>query len=761
MNAKQFRTHRLARVSHLVPAMVGGAAVVGLAVFAHQDDPKIFDALPPVFAPAYRAAEGGLAGAPQFEAEGVILMSWLPLNEFGNASSGNDCWGYVSPSGREYALIGVRDATGFVEITNPADAQVVALIPGPTSLWRDVKVYGHHAYVVTEGGGGIQVVDMSAIDDGIVTLVNTVGGPGTGNTHNVAINEESGYLYRCGGGNNGLRIYSLANPASPQYVGQWQDRYVHDAQIVNWTTGPYAGREIAFCCAGFNGGWGQTGLSIVDVTDKSNPVTLAHLEYPQAAYSHQGWLSECRQYFFLGDELDETEYGLTTTVHVIDVSDLEKPFEATTFTNGSPAITHNMYTRDGRLYSANYRSGMRIFDVGDPLNAVEVAWFDTFPANQNPNFNGLWSVFPYFPSGTVIGSDLERGLFVWYVGAPPLSFEFPEGLPTLVDPAGMSLTVKIVAESPLAVAEGSPKMHLLSEQGTEAISLVPLGKDLYRADFPALPCGSLCTYSFSAQSSNGLTLPGPSSPVSAVVAISETELFHDDMEKDTGWIAGLPTDTATSGHWERAEPIGTIAAPHEDNPAGEGTFAYITENGVPGGPAGAADVDNGITTLISPTLDAIGGANDSGVAFVEYYRWYSNNMGANPNSDSMPISISNDDGETWTLLEDVTENAGAWVRKRFRIDEFVEPTKTIRLRFVARDLDPQALVEAGVDDVRIMRYSCEATTIVGDLNGDGIVNGADLGILLQNWGNPGVGDLDGNGTVDGADLGILLGNWTR
>jgi len=753
--ALQFHSSRFAAA-----AAVLGAASVAALIVAHPDDPKVIDSMPPIHAPAYRAAEGGLAGMPEFDADGVILLSWLPLNEFGNPSSGNDCWGYVSPSGREYALMGLSNGTGFVDITDPTNAQIVEIIAGPQSLWRDVKVYGHHAYVVTEGGGGIQVVDMSGIDDGIVTLVNTVNGPGTGtgNTHNVAINEESGYLYRCGGGSNGLRIYSLADPANPVFVGSWQDRYVHDAQIVNWTEGPFAGREIAFCCAGFNGGWVQTGLSIVDVTDKSNPVTIAHLEYPQAAYSHQGWLSPDRKYFFLNDELDEQTFGLTSTTRVIDISDLTAPFQATTFTNGSTAVTHNLYVRDNLLYAANYRSGMRIFDVSDPLAATEVAYFDTFPGSTSPNFNGLWNAYPFFPSGTVIGSDLERGLFVWYVGDSPIGYTFPEGLPTLLDPAGQSLVIGITAAESLSVVAESATLQLSGDAGSQQIPLVALGDDLYRADFPAMACGSLVTYSFTAQASNGLTIPGPDSPISAVVAVFADELFHDDMEEDLGWIAGLPTDTATAGHWVRAEPVGTIAAPSEDNPEGEGTFAYLTGVGVPGGPAGAEDVDNGITTLVSPTLDATGG----GVAYIEYYRWYSNNMGANPNVDSMPIEISNDDGKTWVLLEDVTENAGAWVRKRFRIDEFVEPTATVRIRFIARDLDPQSLVEAGVDDVRLWLYGCDAPSIPGDLNGDGVVDGADLGILLSAWGRCAdcPADLDGNGVVDGADLGILLSNWS-
>jgi hypothetical protein len=125
----------------------------------------------------------------------------------------------------------------------------------------------------------------------------------------------------------------------------------------------------------------------------------------------------------------------------------------------------------------------------------------------------------------------------------------------------------------------------------------------------------------------------------------------------------------------------------------------------------------------------------------------------------MPISISNDGGTTWVLLEDVTENAGAWVQKTFRIADFVTPTATMRLRFDARDLAAGSIVEAAIDDFRVFRYDC-TPTIPADLNQDGVVDGNDLGILLGAWG-PGSGpaDLNQDGVVDGNDLGRLLGDW--
>ena len=104
----------------ITTALLGVIAPVTFLV-AHQDDPKIKDRQPAVKATAFRSAQSShSARSLGFDAENVELMSWLPLSEFSsNSDNGNDCWGYVSPSGREYALMGTYDGTGVVEITNP------------------------------------------------------------------------------------------------------------------------------------------------------------------------------------------------------------------------------------------------------------------------------------------------------------------------------------------------------------------------------------------------------------------------------------------------------------------------------------------------------------------------------------------------------------------------------------------------------------------------------------------------------------------
>ncbi len=740
----------------IAAAALAIAALPASFASAHKDCPKRRFLEPPVYGEGYRASEGGIAEF-EFDAEGFSLGAWLPLNLVApDATSGNDCWGYVSPSGREYALMGANNGTSIVEVTDPSNPQILGFIPGSSSLWRDVKVYGHYAYAVTEAGGGIQVIDLSQVDAGVVTLVGVYNAGGTGKTHNVAIDEDSGFLYRCGGGSNGLRIYDLnADPVAPPLVGTWPDRYVHDAQIVTFTSGPYAGRQIAFCFSGFNGGSVETGLDILDVTNKSKIVNLSRLQWPLAAYSHQGWLSEDRTLLYALDEQDEINFGLPSRIHTIDVSDLSAPVYIGATTNGNPATTHNAYTVGNRLYSANYRSGVRVYDLSSPTEPVEIGFFDTYPESDAVGYNGCWSVYPSFPSGNLIASDLQRGLFVIRPAVAVAQWSFPDGQPTLLEPVGQRLVAAIAAGPASPLRPETSAVLFETASGTETIPMSEIAPGLFEAILPELRCSGEVAYRFRIENEAGLADVEPTLGVAAVAA-SGVEIDEDDLEQESGWIVGAAGDTATAGIWIRAIPVATSAAPGADR-SPEGEFCFVTGVHTPGQGAGFNDVDNGITTLTSPPLDASG--IDEPV--LRYWRWYSNDAGSNPNSDSMPVLLSNDDGATWIEIELVSENAGQWVERTYRIRDLLEPTSQMRLRFVARDLGSGSLVEAGVDDVAIVGYFCDdPVACPGDLDGNGTVDGGDLGLLLSNWGTPGpVGDLDGSGAVDGGDLGAMLLGW--
>ncbi|MCE9594195.1 MAG: choice-of-anchor B family protein [Planctomycetes bacterium] len=390
---------------------------------AHDDDGKILDRKPYFRGEAWRLADpanGGAAAATAFPSSGLVLTSWLTIPSFGPKQvAAASCSGYTSPSGREYALIALSNGTGVVEVTDPTNAKLISVVFAKGSFWGDVRAYSHYAYAVKETPVGLQVIDLDNVDAGQVTLVDTITSPGPDSTHTLAIDQTSGFLYRAGGGGNGLRIYDLVDPKKPTFVAEWQTRYVHEVTPVTYTSGPYAGRQIAFACSGFNNGWVSTGIDILDVTDKAHITSLSQAFWPNAGYSHQAWPSADMKYLFVDDEYDELHFQMPTSTIVFDIQDLSNPVYLGRFSNGNQAISHNVYVKGNLLFEANYTSGLRVFDVTQPLTPTEIAWFDTEPANDQPTFNSLWNIYPYFKSGTIIGSDIEKGLFVWrFAGLP-------------------------------------------------------------------------------------------------------------------------------------------------------------------------------------------------------------------------------------------------------------------------------------------------------------------------------------------------------
>ncbi|QDV08594.1 LVIVD repeat protein [Planctomycetes bacterium Poly30] len=701
-------------------ALTGLGLTFAASAVAHEDDPKILDRKPPVAGSGFQAGvpmgallPGGganTAASSGFPASGVQLESWLTLGDLGNGNdNGNDCWGYVSPSGREYALMGTTSATVVVEITNPGAPVVIQRIPGPSSTWRDIKTYQDRAYTVSEGGNGIQVINLSNVDNGVVSLETTITGNGTDASHNVAIDEDSGFLYRSGGGSNGLRIYSLANPGNPVFVGQWNTRYVHDVQVVTYTTGAFAGREIAYCCAGLNGGFQDTGLTVVDVTNKANPVVLSQIAYPSREYSHQGWLSEDRTRFYLGDELDEGNSVSLTTTHIFDVSDPANATYIGQFDNGDPAIGHNMYSHDGKLFQANYTSGLRVFDLANLDNPTEMAYFDTAPTSTSASFNGLWSCYPYFPSGVVIGSDIESGLFVWTVEEPELEVQLVAAAPELIDPSGASVDVTITELLPGALDPSSPVLVYDIGAGATSVALASNGGTSYTANFPALPCGTAVNWYIQAGSMSGQTATAPEgAPTTTFAGLIGDQLIvarSDDMETTAGWVGGAAGDTATTGIWTRGNPIGTGAQPEDDHTP-SGTSCWFTGQGGAGGGLGDNDVDGGTTTLLTPVIDMA----SLDAPIVSYFRWYSNDQGGAPNADVFRVEISNNGGSSWTLVEQVGPSgagtSGGWIEHSFEVSSLVTPTSQMRMRFIASDLGTGSIVEAAIDDFKVTDIAC-------------------------------------------------------
>ena len=376
------------------------------------------------------ACVDGTAG--EYPCQNVDLLAFLPLDAIGGGgalASANDVWGWTDGgSGREFALVGRNDGTAFVEITDPIHPVYVGILPTHTtaSSWRDIKVYADHAFVVSEASGhGMQVFDLTRL-----LTVSPLDAPhvfdddaqynGFGNAHNIVVNEATGYAYAVGTStcNGGLHMVDIGSPTVPAAAGCFSaDGYTHDAQCViyNGTDLEHVGKEICFAA-------NEDTLTIVDVTEKSSPVQLSRTSYADRGYTHQSWLDEEHRLLFLNDELDESYYGHNTRTRVWDVGDLDAPVVVDAFTNTTASIDHNLYVKGDLVFEANYRAGLRVLQIvrdagGSYVRLEEAGYFDIYPSSDSANFNGAWSNYPYFPSGSIVVSGIEQGLFVLAFGA--------------------------------------------------------------------------------------------------------------------------------------------------------------------------------------------------------------------------------------------------------------------------------------------------------------------------------------------------------
>ncbi len=384
------------------------------AVLAHGHTPEQI----PYHLEAATACVGGFADI--FPCENVDLLAHLNLSEIGGGS-GNDLWGWEDPvTGVEYALVGRSNGTAFVDVSDPENPVYVGNLPTHTgnSTWRDVKTFADHAFVVADfnGSHGMQVFDLTelrTVTNPPVTFSETAHYNQVGSAHNIAINTESGFGYIVGSGqcSGGLHMVDLSSPTSPTFAGCFSaDGYTHDVQCVNYT-GPdpdHQGKEICFAS-------NTDTVTIVDVTDKGNPVQLSRNGYVGDGYTHQGWLTADQQYFIHDDELDEFMFGHNTRTYVWDVSNLDSPTLNGFHQHGGPNIDHNQYVHEGHTYQSNYTQGLRVMEVTDAASAAltQVGFFDSFPENDaGESFSGSWSNYPFFDSGIVLISDTVRGLFI-------------------------------------------------------------------------------------------------------------------------------------------------------------------------------------------------------------------------------------------------------------------------------------------------------------------------------------------------------------
>lgn len=388
--------------------------------------------------------ENGKAG--EFDCENIDLLYHLPLNEMSSSpASGSDIWGHVDlNNGREYALMALHNGLIIVDVTTPESPTEVATINGVDSGWRDVKVYQHfdktlnlwqsYAYLSSEGSrtGAVDrltIIDLNSLPNSanvveksdVVSTAHNVYISNVDYSLNIPLAGKTASLQIVGANNlNGaFQSYPLDNPTNlsegiKRYFGEG---YTHDGaslsiddERANSDCGITEGDCTLFI--DFN----EKEMKLWDITDPSDSKKLGTATYDDVAlsqqYVHSGWGTDDKRYVLLHDEFDESRGGLNTTVRIFSIDNLKNPTQVGQWTGPTQAIDHNGFVRGNRYYMSNYERGLTVLDITDPSNPEHVGFFDTYPPTNSSSFNGAWGVYPFLPSGNILVSDINSGLYI-------------------------------------------------------------------------------------------------------------------------------------------------------------------------------------------------------------------------------------------------------------------------------------------------------------------------------------------------------------
>jgi len=650
----------------------------------------------------------------------------------------SDVWGYAA-NGKEYALVGVRSGVSIVDVTNPTAPAELFFVSTASSDWHDIATWNGFAYVTNETGGGLTIIDLNFLPDSIETYIWTGGGLGF-NTGHTIFTDENGIAYIAGGNNSaGRGILMLdvnANPTNPALIGRYDLHYVHDVFV----------RGDTMWTAEINNGI----FSVIDISNKSNSVILTTNSTPSNK-THNTWLSDNGTTLLTTDEVN------SSYIASYDVSDLGniQLLDLYQSNSGSGSIGHNVHYRGEFAVISYYRDGVVIIDASNPKNLIEVGNYDTTPFSGG-GFNGAWSVYPYLPSGNLLVSDIELGLFV--LGATYVKACYLEGTVTDISNGGAlnNVTVTILPVNPSEVTNLSGEYKTgIADSGIYSVQFLKSGYQTHVENnivlkngitttldvhlIPAIPITltgsvfdvsngqkiSFCNvllentinaYQTETDSNGDFTIDSFETGIynvfagkwgyltkqqsvnifssATTVAIGLQTGYYDDFLFDFEWTT---SSTAMTGDWERAQPIGTdfngdVSNPDADVPDDFGSACYVTGNG--GGSAGDDDVDDGSVTLTSPLFD-LSNFTDP---FITYSRWFFNDGGTTTPNDSLIVTLSNGTDTAMIDVHTAATGNNGWNAYQFRVKDFISLSPTMAMQFITSDNASSGhLVEAGVD----------------------------------------------------------------
>ena len=646
-----------------------------------------------------------------------------------SSTEGSDIWGWADPTdGSEYALVGLNDGFSVVNVTNPTNPTEMFYISDLNSTWRDIKTWGHYAYVTTEADAGLLIVDLSDMSGNTYWHVTNFVNPSNGSSveftaaHNIYI-DENGIAYIFGASSNtgsnptdgAIFLDVDANPISPHYVGEWNDYYIHDGMARGDTM--YVG-----CIY-------EGELYVVDVSNKSNPQTLGHCPTP-SNFTHNAWISDNGQYVFTTDEVNGAYIGAYDISNTSNIQEVDR-IQSNPGTNSAP---HNTHVDGNFLVTSWYRDGTTVHDITYPNNMIQVAYYDSY-SGSGAGFDGCWGTYPFLPSGNIISSDInsssnQNGRLLVYRRDFQQACYLNGNITDAQSGANLNAAnVEILNTSVPNMTSSNLTGDYFSGTPSSGTYNVVFSKAGYLSDTVSatLSNGVLTTVNMSLQplvafnisgmivdvSSNGIAnsdviiynndfsfttttdvngnfningmyegyyeiIAGKWGYItscnneyissSSNVTVTLAEGYYDDFTFDFGWTVSGGITPSDPGRWERGLSEATDYQGMNFNPGNDvnnDCFEYSYVTGLASaGSAGGNDVDDYNTILESPTFSLLNNQNH----YLEYYSWFSNGGGSwgggSTPNDSLKVMISN--GNTTATLEVMTASSNDMGQWNFR-----------------------------------------------------------------------------------------------
>ena len=645
----------------------------------------------------------------------------------------SNIWGYVAPNGTEYAIIGTELGVSIVNLAVPTNPVEVQFLTGIQTIWREVKTFSHYAYISNEGGDGLRIIDLANLP-GNVTYKDTIM-RGIETIH--SLSEANGYLYLNGTniGNGGLQIFNLNNdPWRPEFAGEYTTRYVHDCYI----------RDNIVYAGEINDGL----LAIIDANDIANPVDIATHSYANS-FTHNTWLNAIGDVCFTTDEKDA---AYVYAWNITDPNNIMQRDRIRGSQSAGASIPHNIHVLNEYGVTSYYKDGVVVFDVARPDNLVEIAYYDTSPQTNGGGFAGCWGIYPYLPSGIIIASDIENGLYVLapaYQRACYLEGNITDANTaqpiaaaniTLVNTVDNSLlngnyaagiatagTYQVTYAKPGYLPQTLTISLLNGIVTTQNVQLVPAastsvgitvletGSNLPIANAQVFMTDNAgLDYVFNTNAAGTITqtitqanyqvLAGKWGHITTqqnVNVLTNTTAtiylqkgYYDDFALDFSWT---PSGSAPRGIWEKGEPVGTddnnngFANPEFDVTNDLGTQAYVTGNG--GGGVGDDDVDAGETVLTSPIFDLTDYTNP----VIHYYKWFFNADFSNQGTPNDHFKIELTDGFQTQQVKDYATTSNQWQEDSIVVSSVFAPNATMQLILRVRDSSPGHICEGAFD----------------------------------------------------------------